>query len=361
MSSLDSRNEGHAKGFATDGRSESVSLVGLAMVLLRYRHVILILALIGGALGTIDAVAATRTYTADASFLPQSRRSPSALSGLASQLALALPAEDASQSPQFYVDLVLSRDLLGQLVDTRFHISDRPETLATPLVDLMKVKGATPEIRHAAAIASLRSTVTAQAAVRTGVVSFRVTTHDPRLSKDIADSAIAHLNRFNIDNRQSQAAAERRFVEARLVDVQQELTDAETALEAFLRQNRDYANSPELRFEEDRLARRIQQRQQVYSSLAQAAEQSKIEQVRDTPLITVVTHPVEPLRPDSNRWRTKALLGMILAGGLGIFFAFVADGIRRVRASRSPELDELVAIVSTTRFARMLRRVRESH
>ena len=47
-----------------------------------------------------------------------------------------------------------------------------------------------------------------------GVVTFEVETFNPQLSAKIAQRLLDLLNRFNLETRQSQAAAERRFTEA---------------------------------------------------------------------------------------------------------------------------------------------------
>src|SRR5882724_4980188 len=102
---------------ASDGE---VSLLGIANVLLRYRGLIVGTA---GVLTLVVAVATLlvpRTFTAHATLTPQSRRSTTSLSGLASQFGLALPLADAGQSPAFYADLLTSYHILGAVVDTKF-------------------------------------------------------------------------------------------------------------------------------------------------------------------------------------------------------------------------------------------------
>ena len=50
------------------------------------------------------------------------------------------------------------------------------------------------------------------------VVTFAVETENPHLSAKIAQRVLDLLNRFNLETRQSQAAAERRFTEVRLAE-----------------------------------------------------------------------------------------------------------------------------------------------
>jgi uncharacterized protein involved in exopolysaccharide biosynthesis len=156
------------------------------------------------------------------------------------------------------------------------------------------------------------------------------------------------LNWFNLVTRQSQAGAERRFMEGRLDEARAELRTAEDRLQNFLQRNRDFRNSPELTFQQDRLARDVQMRQQVYTSLAQAYEQARIEEVRDTPVITVVEQPDLPIRPDRRGAARSALVALIAGGMLGTLIAFVMTVMERERALNE---DEMVAVQAELRTA----------
>ena len=61
------------------------------------------------------------------------------------------------------------------------------------------------------------------------------------------------VSEFNLEKRQSQAAAERKFTEERSEQARTELLDAENRLQRFLQRNRDFGNDPSLTFERDRL------------------------------------------------------------------------------------------------------------
>ena len=131
--------------------------------------------------------------------------------------------------------------------------------------------------------------------------------------------------------RQSQAAAERKFIEARLGEMKGELRDAENQLQRFLQQNQGFRNSSELAFTHDRLQREVAMRQQVFTSLSQWYEQAKIDEVRNTPVITVVEQPNFPVRPDRRGLALKSTLGAILGGVLGLMLALGRDFLRQSR------------------------------
>jgi tyrosine-protein kinase Etk/Wzc len=302
---------------------EELSFLRVANVLLRHRRMVvgwglLVLALVAGL-----TLYFPRTYTAKSTFMPQTRKQSSSLSGIAAQFGLAMPTTDASQSPAFYGDLVQSRGLLGRVVDTPFEYEaeDGAKVKGT-LMDFYKSKGKTPPLRRDAAIRRLGDDVNSTTIQKTGVVDLEVTVTQPALALQINRRLLELLNEFNLRSRQSQAGEERRFTERRLGEVKQDLRAAEDRLQQFLQRNRDMRNSPELTFQADRLQREVTMQQDVYTTLAQAYEQAKIEEVRDTPVITVVEQPELPVRPDRRGLITKSLLGLIAGMLIGSALAF---------------------------------------
>lgn len=301
---------------------DEISLLRLGNLLLRYRYVVIRLAVLGALIAVVPPLVLPRSYTATSGFTPQNRRPQGTLSGLAGQLGLALPLNlDGGHSPAFYADRLLSPQLLRQVVDTRYPVSSDTGSASVSLIDLLRAKGKTPALRRDAAVRELRRAVDASVDNKTGIVTLRVTLEDPLLARQVNQRMLNLLDEFNLQNRQSQAAAERRFTEARVAQVRRDLREAEDRLQAFLQRNREYRLSPQLTFEHDRLQREIDLQQEVFTSLAQSYEQARIEEVRDTPLITVVENPTEPVRPDSRRLVLKCLLGLLFGGAVGLLLA----------------------------------------
>jgi uncharacterized protein involved in exopolysaccharide biosynthesis len=327
------------RGALSAAQATDFSLAGLARVLLSRRRLIIGLALAMGFITGVRGLLTARTWTSGATFMPQTRRTPAAgLSGLAAQLGISVPTLDAGQGPAFYADFVTSRTMFGALADTSFEMPSDTGPARVRLVDVYRAGGNTPERRRDGLIRKLGSRITAVAMLKTGVVRVRVTAPNPELARQMTSFILDGLNRFNLVTRQSQAGAERRFMEGRLDEARSELRGAEDRLQGFMQRNREYRNSPELTFQQERLSREVQMRQQVYTSLAQAYEQAKIEEVRDTPVITVVEAPEAPVRPD----RRGALRGSIVAlfsGALiGSLLAVILAALERERAGNAGEM-----------------------
>jgi len=264
-----------------------------------------------------------RVYTCASSFMPQTGNPQgSALSGVAAQFGLALPLTDPTNSPQFYVDLARSREVLASLVDTPVVTKSGLRTVTWRVDDTYEVKGKTPALRRDAAIRALGSAVRAIPNTKTGVVSLAVTGPDPQFACGVNDRLLGALNTFNLTKRQSRVASERLFVEGRLANEQRDLTVAESNAQEFLRRNRDIRSSPQLVTAYDRLTSSLSLHRQLYNSLSQSLEQLKIEELRNTPVITIVENPEIPVRPDPRGLARRGIMMMIAVGILMVFAVF---------------------------------------
>jgi capsule polysaccharide export protein KpsE/RkpR len=228
--------------------------------------------------------------------------------------------------------------MLGALADTTFEVRSGGGPLRISLADLLHAKGNTPERRRESVIRKLGSRVSAIAVLKTGVVRVRVTAPGSDIAQAMVQFILDGVNRFNLVTRQSGAGAERRFMEGRLEDARIELREAEDRLKAFLQHNREYRNSPELSFQQDRLSRDVQMQQQLYTSLAQGYEQAKIEEIRDTPVITIVERPETPAWPDSRHIVSSVIVAMIAGGLCGVLIGFVLSAIYRERTSNGRDM-----------------------
>lgn len=330
---------------ADEVTDDSISVVGLVNSLLRHRRLIV------STMGLVFAAVAVltllwpRSYTAEASFTPQSSQDQArGLAGVAAQLGIAVPSGPAGESPQFYGDLITSREILGAAADSSYTVTDGRGTRSVSLADLLKIVQARPPQRRELTIRALRRRTAVLTDAETGVVTVQVTTPWPEVSGRIVGHLLDLVNAFNLNSRQTAARAERQFVEGRLEQARAELRGVEGRMQAFLQRNRDFRNSPELQFEQDRLQRDLGVRQQVVLSLTQSFEQARIAEIRNTPLLTVIEPPQVPAIPDRRRLVLKALLALIAGGMIGGLLALGRDFFSRSRASEPDEFAELVAL-----------------
>lgn len=295
------------------------------------------------------------TYTALTTFTPENSSSSGfmsslvGLAGLAGQLGLG-SSSPSSVSPDFFVKLAHSDEVLRSTLLREFTDPDST-ALRRPLLDLLDVKGRSPEERIQRGVRVLRKRTDAAADKTTGIVSLEVKLHSAALAAAVAKHMVELLNRFNLESRQSQSREQRRFSGERLAVAEQELRTAERAQLAFLQRNRQYLDSPLLAFEYNRLNRQVQLRQEVYQTLTKAHEEARIAEVRDTPVLTVIDSAVAPVKPSGPRRVLGTVVALIVGSVLGVLLAYAAAAWSRTRRAPTPDYLEFRAAVEEARRA----------
>lgn len=315
--------------------AEGTTLLERLAILLHYWRTVLGLPLAAGVLATFAWLVLPPRYTAAVVFVPEApsqSRLPTGLAGLAGQFGISLGSE-ASYSPQFYARLVHSRQILERVLLTRYQ-SPAQSLMSRDSATLLQIIATggrdRPDSIHRA-LKKLRRRVSVQVDARTRTLTLEVTTSDPVLSATVATKFVTYLNLFNAQTRQSQARQRRLFVEERVQEAEFQLRHAENTLRTFYESNRSWQRAPQLVFEEGRLRRQVDIQQEVYLTLRREYETARIEEVNNTPVITVVDPAVAPEKPSSPR--LPVYLGLALVIGLcsGILWAFTFAYVQRVR------------------------------
>lgn len=294
--------------------------------------------MVGGALALATLTTAyaglrPARYTSTAAIIPQARKDASSLSGLASQLGLALPmSEGGTQQPAFYVEALTSGEILRRVASLPLP----PKTFREPgqrtLTDYYEGDERDKAVAVERTVLRMRKLIGVSLSAKTGIVYTSVTAPSPQLAQAINRALLAQVDSFNRANRRGQAGAERQFAEARVAEATAELRVAENRLENFLEVNRQYRNSPVLTFEQDRLARDVSTKQQLYTTLVQTYEQARVQEVRDTPVFSVLEAPTFPPRPDSRHFLRNGGVALLVGAMLGFLLGIVVTA-----SKQSPE------------------------
>lgn len=312
-------------------RSDELTIFDLGISLIRHRRHILLCTLAFGLLTALLVAFELPLYRASASFLPQgSDASRSGLASLAGQLGVQIPmgAQSTTLTPDFYVRLLKSRELLTAVARDSVRVEAGSETRAA-MLDVLKISAGSQGAREEQAVKELRELLVASVSKTTGVVELSVATRWPLVSLSIVSRAVEEVNKFNVQTKQGQASAERKFTEARVRLAGAELRTAEDRLVRFLESNRQLSSSPELSFQRDRLQSAVLLHQQVFNSLTQSFGEVRIREVRDTPVITMVDTPAVSVTPEPRGRVTRVLLGLIAGMILGGGIAVVSDVLAR--------------------------------
>lgn len=330
-------------GSSPEGRDGDISMFQLLTPLVRRWRLIAGLAFAGGFLAAVVLVLQRPVYTGTTTFTPEISPtsgfagSLAGLAGLAGQLGVA-STTTSSVSPDFFAKVLHSREILRPILESEF---PDPAGLRRPLLEVLEVSGDSPEQRLQKGAQQLEKQTEAIIDRRTGIVTLEVEMHSPELAAAVANRMIELLNQFNLERRQSQSREERRFSGDRLATAERELRAAEQAHLAFLQRNRTYSESPLLSFEDNRLSREVQLKQEVFLTLTKNYEEARISEVRDTPVLTVIDSAVPPVMRTRPRRMVGTVVAGILAGLVGVVLAYAFDYRKKARSEARSDYREL--------------------
>lgn len=309
---------------------EEFSIVELRRGVARRWPWLVVIPALAGLLGAGAALAWPKTWTATTTFVPEQALGSSstsligALGGLGSLLgdagggAGALAKLKDGPSTEFFADVLTSQDLLASTLRSEFP-DPANRSVKRPLLDLIDVSGDTPERRFGNAVRKLKRRAVVTVTRKSSIVNLNVTLRDPVLSAAVANRMLDLLNRFNLDRRQRSSTEQRRFAEQRLRTAQAELDSTDRLRSRFLDANRNYYESPRLLATFDQLDRAVRVKEGILVGLTKTYEESRVAEVRDTPLLTIIDVATPPDRP-----LQRPVLWGGLASGLGVLMALVA-------------------------------------
>ncbi|HEX2721734.1 MAG TPA: GNVR domain-containing protein [Gemmatimonadaceae bacterium] len=301
----------------------------LAGVVSRWRVVGMTAALIT-AIALLATLVVPPVYRSNASFVANSSSqakmpsggSGSPISGLISQFGGSLGG-DPSESPNFYLQLLVSRELLTRLLISKFPDprTDTP-TDSARLIDIVKLRSKEPARRMELAVKKLKTSINGGLDPKTNLVWFSTDAQYPELSSQISNRLIALVSAFNRETRVSRARSKREFLERRLDSAKSELQLAEGRLRFFYEQNRGMLIAPSLKFEEQRLKRDVDVDSDLYLNLQSQLEVARIDEINDAALITVIDTAVVPRKAQWPRYGAVTFTGI----GLGLLAGFLIAG-----------------------------------
>jgi len=257
-------------------------------------------------------------YRSEARILPADSKASGGLGQLAAAAAafgVGVPA--ASQADANFVDILTSRTVLEDLLNSNFEFRQRswrfgPEQVHKQrLYDYLEAKNMDRATRELGAM------VVTSKDVRSKILSVSVETRSPELSRQILQKALKDLEAFVMEKGRTKGGAEARFAEARLGEARAARAQAEDSFRQFLEGNRNYQTStdPSVRLQGNRLETELKLKQQLVLTLAVNLEQALLEEKNDIPIINILDEPNLPIdksRPKRSAFVAAAFFGIFL-------------------------------------------------
>lgn len=312
---------------------DQADLFDLAAMLYRRRRITILGIGSGVVLALLLFVVLPSKYTATTSFVPEvpaGLQVPGGLAGLAGELGLGLGG-GSTTSPRFFADALKSRTLLDRALLTRLPITGEEAADSARLLDVLDVSGDTFADSLEDGRETLADLLRTDVDLETSVVTLKVTTEDRTLSAGLANTLMSFLDEFNTTQRRTNAREQRQFIETRLATVSDDLRGAELRLRSFYETNRTWQQSPSLVYEEGQLRRRVEIVQDVFLTLNREYEKARIDELNDTPALTIIDSAIAPRKAASPKLGLFLALGLVLGAGAGLLLALGLDLVVRVR------------------------------
>lgn len=324
--------------------SDQITLIQLLVALLRRWRLLVWAPVLLAVVVVAMSLMRERTYRASAAFVPQASDGGNASTArsFARQFGFTIGGDRAAESPHVYAELLRGPAVLRRVVEAEYTLPDVDGVSSR--ATLIQIYGSEldrpvppPWLRAAR---TLSRNMTVSIGRETSIVRVSVSAEHPELAEQIVARLLETLNEVNIEMKQSRARQESRFVAERIDQARSELAAAEHELQSFLQSNRVFQNAPELVFEHDRFQRQVAMRQEIYTSLMQMYEQSRLDAVRDVPVVIPVEAPAGSAEPEARQTAVRMVLSLVL-GWLVLTVAIIGRELMgRARVSNPDQFQE---------------------
>jgi len=240
-------------------------------------------------------------YESTVTILPEYGSKSSTLSGLSELASMAGVKVGEGAPTEIYQNLIFSESVLEPVIYAKY----KTEEFKGPvnLIEYFEIepKESLPKnLQERQMFLDIYKTLTkslikTDVARLTKILTITVEMPESKLSADVVNKIAESLDEYVRTKRKSYASEQRFYIEKRIQQVKDSLTNAEEKLKSFREQNRVVAQSPQLLMEQGRLMRNVEIQQAVFVELNKQLELAKIDEIRDTPVLNVKEKVLEPI------------------------------------------------------------------
>jgi uncharacterized protein involved in exopolysaccharide biosynthesis len=289
-------------------------------------------------------------------------QSSSPISSIAEQFGVRVPTAGGAASPDFYSQLLKSPEVLTPVTSHPYPVKAADGRVSMQyLTTVYDVKTKTRDDTLTGSRDALAMHIRTNPDPITAIVTLDVSAPTRDLSIALNRGILASADTFLQTRRQARAESETKFIESRKEEARSQLAAAEATLRDFVAANRQYQTSPQLNLEAASLERSVSLRQQVFMTLSQNYEQSRIEAMRNVSLISVLQRPEYAIARKVPSLFRNVLLGLILGTLVGLGVVVARTKLAREPIDNPADVKEFRALVKAAvpklpRSRRKLRR-----
>jgi uncharacterized protein involved in exopolysaccharide biosynthesis len=252
-------------------------------------------------------------FRSTAVLLPDTDKSKLGSTGGMSDLAALAGVNVSGEASliKLYPTIIKSESVLKNVIYSRYQTKAYPDSVN--LIQFWDIHEKNPEREYEAALLTLRTALEVSMDIKTYVITMSLETRESQLSADILNNTIHEVEKDIRTKRNTNASEQRKWIEARLVEVKADLSKAENALKEFREKNRSISSSPQLLLNEERLIREMQINSTLYVELKKQYELARIEEIRTTSIINVLDYGRAAAKKERPKKASIILISMILA------------------------------------------------
>ena len=256
--------------------------------------------------------------------LPENKGNMGGLSGLASQFGVNVPgsAEIDLSSPSLFPELIKSRVFAERILIKNFYSVQFKREL--PLISILSsdtsIKNLDNERITQQTMMAFQNMVLFE---NEGKFSeLIISAPEPKFAQKLNIVVLDELKSLNRFFKSQHLNEKTTFIENRIKSVESDLILSEKLLKSFREQNRQLS-SPALQLDQERLARNVEVQKEIFLTLKQQLELSKIEEIQGSSIVQVLDKPSLPLGASNKNIKFSLLLAGLLGLGLGVTVGFL--------------------------------------
>ncbi len=271
-------------------------------------------------------------YTAKATLLPsgEEKEGLGQYASIASLVGINLSSGGSTE--KLYPEIITSNRILYKLYDRKWKYSEFDTLTTLDVIFGLKARADSPDLqleKKQMLVKYLKDNVIAvDVNKKTGFIAISVSMdNDPVFAAEFLSRLLSELEIFNKVYRKSKSTEEKIFLEKRLKEVFDDMTNAEDKVRYFEENHRNWAQSPELKLEWQRLSRNVQVSTTMWIELKKQFELTKLSVEREKITLNILDIPDTPTKKDSPiRWMiaTGGLIGSFI---LSLLFFLIKDDL----------------------------------